>query len=235
LNSVDQAVADRVFAGIDTIDWSALGHAYGPATTTPTYLRALLADGQARDEAVEHLWSAVTHQGTVYPATVATTPFLLRVLADDAGKPIRSTLLSVLEVVAQGGSYHDAHAPLYPEEEPNTDEWQDQLAGELAVVDGCRREAAAGLELVLRFLVDPEPDVRLQATSTTTSIAMLREVADRDRERARAALEQVAAGDSSSVVRGSAVLSLALMGGDTRRWLDDASGQVRIAAALSPG
>jgi hypothetical protein len=235
-NTVDAKVADRLLSGIDSIDWSALEHAYGPATTTPEYLRALLSpDESVRGEAVEHLWSAITHQGTVYSATVAATPFLLRILADDAAMPIRATLLSVLEVIAGGSSYHDVHAEFFPADERETAEWQERLDRELADVAGCRREAAAGLDLVLRFVADPALDVRLQATSTAASLSLLPEVSDEARARVQNALRAVAEHDDSHVVRASAVLSLSLLGSDTRRWLAQQSSPIRVAAALSPG
>lgn len=235
-DSVDPQTSNRLLSGIEAIDWSALEHAYGPATTTPSYLRALLsADIAVRNEAVEHLWSAITHQGTVYSATAAATPFLLRILADDAGHPIRATLLSVLEVIAGGTSYHDVHAPFFPADERETAEWRTQAARELADVARCREEAAAGLDLTLRYLADPLPDVRLQATSTAASLSMLSEVPDDARARAEGALRSVSQSDDSPVVRASAVLSLSLMGANTRAWLDDALPQLRVAAALSPG
>jgi hypothetical protein len=194
-DSVDAQTADRLLSGIEAIDWSALEHAYGSATTTPAYLRALLSPDEAvRNEAVEHLWSAITHQGTVYSATAAATPFLLRILADDAAKPIRTALLSVLEVIAGGTSYHDVHAPFFPADERETSQWQAQAANELADVARCRQAAAAGLDLTLRYLAEPVPDVRLQATSTAASLAMLPEVAHAAWGRAEDALLAVAEG-----------------------------------------
>jgi hypothetical protein len=55
-------------------DWSALKHAYGPATDVPSILAALTPDAQS--EAWNELWSRVCHQGTVYSASYATLPYL---------------------------------------------------------------------------------------------------------------------------------------------------------------
>lgn len=55
-----------------------------------------------------------------------------RILADDAVKPIRATLLSALEVIAGGTSYHDVHAEFFPADERETAEWQERLARERA-------------------------------------------------------------------------------------------------------
>lgn len=56
----------------------------------------------------------------------------MRILADDAGKPIRATLLSAPEVIAGGTSYHDVHAEFFPADERETAEWQERLARERA-------------------------------------------------------------------------------------------------------
>jgi len=62
----------------DGVDWSRLFHAYGAATDTPTHLRALAGDDLAGQlAALDHLDSAVLHQGTVYPVT----PVAVRVVA----------------------------------------------------------------------------------------------------------------------------------------------------------
>ncbi|MFE6100508.1 hypothetical protein ACFVQ4_11140 [Streptomyces laurentii] len=47
----------------DTVAWERLFHAYGAATDT----REILAGPLAAAE--DHLWSAILHQGTVWPAT----------------------------------------------------------------------------------------------------------------------------------------------------------------------
>lgn len=63
---------------VDDVDWSRLFHAYGVASDTQRHLHALVSDDDAAfDEALDHLFGAVLHQGTVYPATVPS----LRVVA----------------------------------------------------------------------------------------------------------------------------------------------------------
>jgi hypothetical protein len=233
--SVDAALADRLLAGIDDIDWGSLEHAYGAATTTPAYLRALLAtDPAIRNEAVEHLWSAVTHQGTVYSATAAAAPYLLAILADDAGRPIRVELLMVVETIAQGSSYHDVHGPFYPPEERESAEFQARVAAELADTAACRRAVLAGFDIVLGFLADPVEDVRRQATSTAAALASLSEATEAQRSATAAALTTLAAGDEDPTTLAASVLSLALLGADVRTWLDHPSLPVRTAAALAP-
>src|SRR5262245_17928238 len=142
LSPADRQIADRVLSGIDDIDWSGLQHAYGAATTTPSYIRALLStEVAAREAGIDHLWSAVTHQGTVYSATVAATPFLVRVLAAEAGRPVRPTILAALEAIASGTSYADVHGPYFSDEERAAPEWQEQLQREIEDVAACHRAA----------------------------------------------------------------------------------------------
>ena len=53
--------------GLDTIDWSSLTHAHGPAAAdVPGLLRSLLSDGAGvRMQACAELHERVWHQGTV--------------------------------------------------------------------------------------------------------------------------------------------------------------------------
>ncbi|MFT5680009.1 MAG: hypothetical protein ACI8RZ_000914, partial [Myxococcota bacterium] len=61
---------------LDDIDWSALTHAYGPATDTPDHLRAL-SDPEQGGTALDALYGSLCHQGTRYPASAAATPFVI--------------------------------------------------------------------------------------------------------------------------------------------------------------
>lgn len=67
----------------DDVDWSALRHAYGPATDLPDLIRAAgSVDADARNRAIYELWGTVWHQGTVYQATPAAVPYLAEVASD---------------------------------------------------------------------------------------------------------------------------------------------------------
>src|SRR4051794_38942196 len=93
------------FAALESTDWSRLFHAYARATDTPDQLRALLReDADSREEAMEHLWGAVMHQGTPSTATGPAALVIVGLLADprlERGYPIRERLLSFLVAVAQ--------------------------------------------------------------------------------------------------------------------------------------
>lgn len=72
------------------LDWSALSHAYGPATDLPDLLRALRSpQEQRRAQAAEQFRTRALHQGSRYPATAAAVPYLIGLLADD-GAPDRT-------------------------------------------------------------------------------------------------------------------------------------------------
>lgn len=69
--------------GIDRVNWSALTHAYGAAEDVPGLLRMLATgDESARGQALHAFYGNIFHQGTRYPATPATIPFLVEILRE---------------------------------------------------------------------------------------------------------------------------------------------------------
>ncbi|MEV7782238.1 HEAT repeat domain-containing protein [Kitasatospora sp. NPDC088351] len=96
-------------AGLDTIDWAALGHAYGAADDVPGQLRALCgADEDGREKALIDLYGNIFHQGSRYQASAVAVPFLAR-MAADASLPGRPEVLGLLASLAIG--YDEAHLP----------------------------------------------------------------------------------------------------------------------------
>src|SRR4051812_18724264 len=65
--------------------WSQLKHAYGSAADIPPLLRALesLPASDGEKEPWFTLWSALAHQGDVYPASFAAVPHVVRALSTD--------------------------------------------------------------------------------------------------------------------------------------------------------
>lgn len=64
-------------------DWASIWHAYGPAGDTPSELAMLLDEDPDRvDEAIRHLHYTVSHQNSVYPATVPVALYVAGILAD---------------------------------------------------------------------------------------------------------------------------------------------------------
>lgn len=72
---------------LDSPRWHELDHAYGKASDIPALLRQLEAnpDVQGDSKPWESLWSSLCHQTTVYPASYAAVPHLVRIasLAQD--------------------------------------------------------------------------------------------------------------------------------------------------------
>ena len=89
-------------AALESIPWSQLDHAYGPAVEVPSLLYAVsLGADPVRLEAWWELWGNVHHQGTVYGATPPCVPFLAQIAAD-VDHPDRVNALSFLRQVAVG-------------------------------------------------------------------------------------------------------------------------------------
>ncbi|MGW2787401.1 hypothetical protein ACWC3X_40415 [Streptomyces populi] len=72
--------SDDLLAGLDDIDWAALGHAYGSAEDVPGQLRTVCGlDEEARESAFRSLFGNIFHQGTRYSASPYAVPFLTRI------------------------------------------------------------------------------------------------------------------------------------------------------------
>jgi len=131
-----------LFTGLDEIDWAGMHHAYGRAVEVPGLLRRLIdPDPAVRECALDYMYGVVHHQGNVYPCTIATIPFLLRIAErpDMPGRP------EVVRLVASVGSAVDATEPSGPYREAN-------------------QAVEAAWPLWERLLKDNDPRVREAAT-----------------------------------------------------------------------
>ncbi|MGW6912895.1 HEAT repeat domain-containing protein [Kitasatospora sp. NPDC054939] len=82
--------------GIDRVDWSSMGHAYGAADDVPLWLEQMASpDTDVREKAFSSFYSAAHHQGDVYACTAASVPFLFA-LADDPRAPDRAAVIRLL-------------------------------------------------------------------------------------------------------------------------------------------
>ncbi|WP_308313320.1 hypothetical protein [Streptomyces sp. FB2] len=85
-----------MFDGLHAIDWASMEHAYGSAEEVPGLLRSLRSpDAEERRTALDRFYSAVHHQGSVYPPTAASLPFLLELAADHA-TPDRAAVVELV-------------------------------------------------------------------------------------------------------------------------------------------
>ncbi|MFE2912463.1 HEAT repeat domain-containing protein [Kitasatospora indigofera] len=82
--------------GLDLVDWSSMGHAYGPADDVPRWLEQMASpDPEIREKAFSSFYSSAHHQGGVYSCTAASLPFLLA-LADAPRTPDRAAVIRLL-------------------------------------------------------------------------------------------------------------------------------------------
>lgn len=134
--------------GIEQVNWRSLQHAYGPAVDVPNLLRLLLcADPEVVRDAWESLYAHIYHQGTIYQATGAAVPFLVRMLAADE-PPGKIELLNFLaDLAAEGSQFNEP-----PGSEAQND-WVRALEDAIA----------AGLPVYFDLLQHPQVQVRLLA------------------------------------------------------------------------
>nr|BFE53201.1 hypothetical protein GCM10017745_66280 [Saccharothrix mutabilis subsp. capreolus] len=166
-----------VLTGLDGIDWSALRHAYGPAHEVPDLLRGLASDDpEVREVALDGLYGAVLHQGSVYDSTLAAVPFLLRLAsADGPGRAAAVEFLAAVAgscaerepgvVVAAGPVFLDALA--HPDPAVRT-------AACTGVV-ACRPEGAARA-LSARLALEPDVDVRIAVVDALRALSEVDEL-----------------------------------------------------------
>ncbi|MGW0778826.1 HEAT repeat domain-containing protein [Streptomyces sp. NPDC002835] len=85
-----------MFDGLHDIDWASMEHAYGSAEEVPALLWALCSlDTEERRKALDRFYGALHHQGSVYPPTAASLPFLFELAADGA-TPDRPAVVALL-------------------------------------------------------------------------------------------------------------------------------------------
>ena len=97
---VDDAAAAHVRELIESADWAAVYHAYGPADDVPGQLWAVaVGDEKTRGEAWTNLWGNVHHQGTIYEAMAPALPVFVAI-AEWRDHPDRADAIEMLHHVA---------------------------------------------------------------------------------------------------------------------------------------
>ncbi|GIE78905.1 hypothetical protein Aph02nite_48550 [Actinoplanes philippinensis] len=176
-------------AGLDTVRWGELHHAYGPAADVPGRLAALRSpDPGARGEALNALAGSVCHQGTTWEASREVIPFLAA-LIESPGTPGRAGILRLLTAITVGN--HD-EPPLDPDTafaaarildhadvtalvarfHSEGDEYTDEEAGLLDAVavrwaSDCYHRTAALAPTITGWLADPDDEVAAGAAALT--------------------------------------------------------------------
>ncbi|WKT51395.1 Armadillo-like helical [Fusarium oxysporum f. sp. vasinfectum] len=86
-------------AGLDSIEWSQLSHAYGPADDVPRLLKDLKStDPEVYKTAFNKCWSNIYHQGSRYSASVEAVPFLYALIDSPATKDPESLLYLIVSL-----------------------------------------------------------------------------------------------------------------------------------------
>ncbi|MFB7587384.1 PBS lyase [Streptomyces sp. NPDC056169] len=151
-----------MLTGIEEVDWASLGHAYGPADDVPALLRGLAsADPAERETALDGMYGAVHHQGDVYDSTLACIPFLLELVADSAVQD-RGGIVELLTSI--GGIELDDDEEL-DEFDPEDEEFIPAANYAMAAA-----AIAAGADVFLGLVGDPDPEVRLAAPCALASL-----------------------------------------------------------------
>ncbi|MGW0469304.1 PBS lyase [Streptomyces sp. NPDC003027] len=151
-----------MLTGIEEVDWASLGHAYGPADDVPGLLRGLASDDSTeRELALDGMYGAVHHQGDVYDSTLACIPFLLE-LVSDASVQDRGGIVELLTSI--GGIDLDGDDEL---DELDPDDGELIPAANYAMAAAA---VAAGADVFLGLVGDPDPEVRLAAPCALASM-----------------------------------------------------------------
>jgi hypothetical protein len=222
---------------LDSVNWSELGHAYGPAEDVPDLIRALLSDdAKKREDARWHLWGNIIHQGTVYAATAHAVPFFLELL-DSPTVQDKPHLLVLVTSLACGNSYLDAHKDLFEDvpamrEKMEQPEWDEQLHEELGWVKAAHLAVVKGWQVYVRRLSDTDP-------STRAAAAYALAVCGQHAAAVVPPLRQQLASEADDGVKASVLICLGCIGGGDcgplfEEWLKKRTHPVvKAAAALS--
>lgn len=227
-------------------DWKRTFHAYGLGTDVPEHLSLLLSD-DPRDHALalDHLYSAIVHQGSVYPATVPAARFAAGLLADPRGTLLADLLCFLRDAAEAGAGYTDTLAPpplseaerdrLYTaigsdDEDEATDIWEDEAFDSLMYHETgvALRDAAPELYAAVRpHLTHPDALIRIGAVEAAGAIARLGGLTPD----LSGAADMAETRDEAAVI----VLALGGTGGDTAEFLTHGDPAIRACAALAPG
>ncbi|PDP87212.1 hypothetical protein CQJ94_13040 [Glycomyces fuscus] len=244
-----------------TTDWTRAFHAYGSGTDTPGHLALLLTgDADERGSALDHLHSALLHQGTVYPATVPAALFVAGVLdrpelddpaaseaAGTASGSLRRALLGFLAGAAEGAL--SCQAPSGSAPGPLSGAELDRVYAALAsddedeaievwespALDALMHRAGTDMRAAVPALYAAvEPHLTSSDAGTrmcaVEAAAALARLGGLEPDLSGAA-DMAETRDEGAVI----VLALGACGGDTTEFLTHADPAIRACAALAPG
>lgn len=244
---------------LSATDWRRHFHAYGLALDTPDQLRDLFSPRAAlRQGAMQHLNSAVLHQGTIF----SVTPVVVRIVIDQLHEPVLrepmrgdSTLAAVLGFLGEVGDSvvfageqpagpppaDDDVAELFrqigsEDEGDNEEAWSSSVIDALTVmaVRSLREMAGDVLAAVLPLVSDGAADIRREAADVVARWAALRPHDDSVLAAADALLQRLGPCRDRDE-RAGLVMALGQLGEDVSASLSDPDPAVRACAALHVG
>ncbi|WP_194906176.1 hypothetical protein [Catenulispora rubra] len=192
-------------AGLESVAWHELGHAYGPAVDTPELL--LLLTSTSDDEigdVIEALNSSLCHQGTVYPASVAAIEFMARLAV---GGIHTVSLLELLGAIAGSDDPHGLDAR-----------------------DAARQAVVAQLDLLMPLTEHGQDRIRSAAIATFAATGSSDRVVAVLRRRWQVETDRAMRLDVLWAAMEADVALAAELAEDV---LEDASAALRMAAALA--
>ena len=247
---------------IETTNWNQLFHAYGIAADTPKELRNLINhDIQLRANAIDYLFGAVLHQGTIYSVTppavqviagILNEPILRKPLYDNTETHQASGLemiLSFLGCVGDSLNYivdFEISSPPSQEEldrfyadltldetgEDNID-WFSPLIGVLTeqAILDLRAMADEILQVLIPLVSDTNSLIRREAVYAVGEWAAKQPLS----EQAKIALEKISSMltcTKNRDERAGLILALGRMDADVSEYLNDVDDAVQACAAL---
>ncbi|MFW6641030.1 hypothetical protein ACOALZ_13440 [Nocardiopsis algeriensis] len=227
-------------------DWTRTFHAYGQGSDAPEHLVLLFGgDTEGHERALEYLYGAILHQGTVYPAT-APAALLVAGVLPGAPADLRRDLLGFLSRVgsAVGPSCPEEPVPdRLPaaeverihtamgseDEEEAAGVWEEEAVGVLMRrgVEELRAAAPVLYEAVRPFLTHTDRRTRMRAVEAAGALARLGGL----EPDLSGAADMAETRDEGAAI----VLALGQNGVDTAEFLSHADPAIRACAALAPG
>lgn len=144
---------------LEAVDWGRLSHAYGSAQDVPIYLRNLGSEeAEIRHQALRALVMTILHQGSLYSATVAAIPFLLRLVAAPSHPARLETMDLVLMIVKE--CCFDAYRQRREVLLAAGNDTHEGLGGEPDLVAAISEVLWADMDLLERLQSDEDPHIR---------------------------------------------------------------------------